>query len=390
MTHRVSFFAAALLVGCGDKDTADTAWDMPACTPDSGVICAWAGTGDAAYDGGGRHRLNSYFYYPMDVEFSPHGRPVIADWNNHKLRLVEEDDTLTTIMGTDFLGDGPPDLGDLTAPGADGTTVNLNHPTDHEYYSNGVLLSASWHTHKLRTWDPATGLVMVVLGSSPGFAGEDDAPASEAKLNQPKAVTIDSQGNAYFVDMRNERVRLLTYQETVRTIAGNGEKDYCGDGGPATEACLNFPKSENPEPGGSVALSADERTLYIADTENHVLRAVDLDTGLISTVVGTGTAGFAGDGGPGLSAQLSFPRDIEVGPDGRIFIADEGNNRVRVWDPSADSIETYAGNGELASEGDDGPALDASFNRPFGVEVDSDGAVYVADTFAHRIRVIYP
>jgi hypothetical protein len=359
------------------------------CPVESGVICPFAGTGDAAFDGGGLHRLDSMFYYPQDIEFSPYGRPIISDWNNHKLRLLEDDDTLTTIMGTDFLGDGPPDLSDQEPPGAPGTTVNLNHPTQQAYYPDGILLSASWHTHKLRTWDPDTGLTLVVLGGPAGFAGEDDAPAADALANQPRSVVIDSGFNAYFVDMRNQRVRMYTAEETVHTVAGNGEKDFCGDGGDALLACLNFPQSENPEPGGALALDEAGGVLYIADTENHRIRAVDLTTGIIDTIAGTGEPGDSGDGGAASTAQLSYPRDIVLDGD-VLYIADTDNNRIRSLDLSDGTISAVAGTGVSGDSGDGGDALDATFNRPFGIELDDDGRLYVSDTFNHRIRVIEP
>lgn len=354
---------------------------------EQGVVCTFAGTGDAAFDGGGLNRLESMFYFPQDIEFSDYGPPVVADWNNHQLRLLEEDDTFTTIMGSAFVGDGPPDFSDQQAPGAPGTTVNLNHPTQQAWYPDGVLLSASWHTHKMRTWDPETGLVLVLSGGAAGFAGEDGAPMEEALWNQPRGVIIDSGSNAYVVDMRNERVRLIDAEGLVWTVAGNGEKGFSGDGGPATEAALNFPKSENPEPGGALALDEAAGLLYIADTESHRIRVVDLESGLIDTVAGDGTPGFLD--GDAASAQFNFPRDIVLDGD-RLLIADGDNNALRALDLSSGQVTTLAGTGAEGAEGDGGPALEATFNRPFGVEIDGDGLIYVADTFNHKLRVLWP
>ncbi|MCB9796185.1 MAG: hypothetical protein H6741_26105 [Alphaproteobacteria bacterium] len=354
---------------------------------DADVVCTFAGTGDAAYDGGGLHRLESMFYYPQDIEFSEYGRPVISDWNNHKLRMLEDDGTLTTIMGSDFIGDGPADFSDLEPPGAPGTTVNLNHPTQQAWRPDGILLSASWHTHKMRTWDPETGLTVVVSGGAPGYAGEDGTDARDAQWNQPRGVIVDSQSNAYVVDMRNQRVRLIDAAGDIYLIAGNGEKGFCGDGGPAVDACLNFPQSENPEPGGALALDEDANLLYVLDTENHRVRVVDLETGIIDTVAGTGEPGYAD--GDALSAQFNFPRDIVL-HEGRLIIADGDNHVIRAFDLDSGEVSTLAGTGADGAEGDGGPALEATFYRPFGVEVDLEGRVYVADTFNHRIRVFQP
>ncbi|MDP2310149.1 MAG: hypothetical protein Q8P18_29295 [Pseudomonadota bacterium] len=376
----------ALLAACTGPGPDDTAEVVP-CDDAVGNICTWAGTGDIGYDGGGNDRLASMFYWPMDVEFSPYGDPVIVDWNNHKLRLVESDDTITTIVGTDFVGDGPADFSDLELPGAPGTTVNLNHPTDVIYLPDGTLLNASWHTHKLRTWDPATGNVHVHCGLTPGFVGEGYAPAADARFSMPKAVDLDAAGNVYIVDMKNQRVRVLTPEFTIATIAGNGTKGFAGDDAAATDANFSFPTGAQPEPGGAIATGPDGN-LYVADTENNRIRRIDLGTGLITTVAGNGTAGFGGDGGPALDAMLNLPRDLEFDTDGSLWVADTDNHVIRRIDLSAGTIETVVGTASAGFSGDGGPALEAELDRPFGIEFGTDGNVYVTDTYNHRVRVV--
>ena len=359
------------------------------CEPVVGNICTWAGTpGTAAFDGGGNHRLSSYFYWPMDIEFSAYGKPVISDWNNHQIRMVEDDNTLKTVMGTKFVGDGDPVQGDLVAPGVPGDTVNLNHPTDVIYYPDGTLLSAGWHTFKFRTWDPGTGLTYVLWGAGPGFSGDNGEDATGMLNSFLKSVVMDSQQNLYFIDQRNLRVRELTADYTLWTIAGTGTAGYTGDGGPAKEATFSFPVGNQPEPGGAIAMSADESTLYVADTNNSVIRAINLDDGTIRTVAGTGTAGYSGDGGPATEAQLNLPRDLEVDAAGNIYIADTDNHAIRMVSTDG-TISTLAGNGSSGSAGDEGPAVDATLYRPFGVALGTDGNLYIADTYNHAIRVIF-
>lgn len=370
------------LIAC---DGAPAEPDVPACAAASGDVCTWAGTGDAGFNGEGLDRLESFFYWPADIEFSPYGLPVIQDWNNHKIRAVQDDGTVTTIMGSAFVGDGPYDLSDLEEPGAAGETVNLNHPTDAVYFPDGRLLSASWHTHKLRTWDPETGLVLVTEGGAPGFVGENGESIVGMKMNMPKAVDIDPEGNIYIVDMRNQRVRMVTPALTVFTVAGDGTKGFAD--GAAAEANFSFPASTQPEPGGAIVYDAGR--LYVADTENNRIRLVDLAAGTVSTIAGTGALGYAGDGGSALDAELNFPRDLELA-DGVLYVADTNNHAVRTIDLATGIIDTLIGTGEPAFSGDDGPAIDAALDTPYGVEVDDDGAVYVADTFNHRIRVVYP
>lgn len=377
-----------LLLACGGDATDTSAEPTPACDAAAGAICTWAGTGEAAFNGDGLPLLESSFYWPVDVEFSPYGAPVIQDWNNHKIRIVQDDGTLQTIIGTLFLGDGPADQSDLVEPGADGTAVNLNHPTDAVYLPDGVLMCANWHNHKLRTWDPVTGKVMVYAGSTPGYVGEAYADATDAKFNMPKSVDVGPDGTLYILDMRNERIRVLTPDFTIATLAGTGEASFSGDDGPATEATFAFPNGTQPEPGGSIALSPDGQTLYVLDTGNNRVRAIDLTTGIIATIAGTGDAGFSD--GPALSATFNAPRDLEVDANGDIYIADTENHAVRRLDLTTGTVSTVAGTGEQGFDGEGGPATDALLYRPFGVEVDSDGLLYISDTYNHRIRVVYP
>jgi DNA-binding beta-propeller fold protein YncE len=391
---------AVLLFAAGcDRDSA-------ACRDEErGVICAWAGSGNAGFNGDGLHRRESWFSFPMSVTFSDLGPPVIADWNNHKLRVVE-DDHLRTVMGTDFLGDGDAALADMTPEGAVGTDVNLNHPTQQQYLPDGRLLSASWHTHKLRTWDPATGRVHVLLGKGAGFdpaSAEDptaEVPAADVLLNQPSHVEVGPDGQIYILDMRNERVRRLDMNAmTVTVIAGSGEKGYCGEGS-ALETCFNFPKNANPEPGGSLALDPEANLLYVADTENHAIRVIDLGSG--ETRLLAGVPGEAGDSdGPGETARFNLPTSLARFGD-TLYVADPNNHKVRQIDLLTGEVSTFAGNGAPTcaapmliceaqlSSGDGELATEASLYRPFGVDVDGEGRVYISDTYNHRIRVVTP
>lgn len=386
------------------------------CPAEPGVICPWAGVGLNGFNGDQVHRLDAWFSFPMSVNFQREGPPIIADWNNHKLRAVRDnpEDGFETIQGTDFLGDGDPMLLDQTEEGAPGTTVNLNHPTQHAYFPPhcpadlaGKLLSASWHTHKLRIQDLETGRVRVWVGAAAGFSGVDfDEPADTALFNQPRQVLIDAACDVYIVDMRNERIRKLNIDTwTLDTIAGNGDKGYSGDGGPALEAALNFPKNGNPEPGGYIAFNEDETLLYVADTENHAIRVLDLTTGTIDLLAGTPeVAGFAD--GPALEARFDFPTGLAIDHGtGELFVADANNHRVRVIDLATGEVSTFAGNGEPScppdpavvipvcdnqhDAGDGGLATEATLYRPFGVDLDLDGNLVIADTYNHRFRIVY-
>lgn len=367
------------------------------CTDVPGSICTWAGTGGEGYDGEGKHRLETVLYWPFDVAFLPSGRRVLLDWNNHKVREVLGDETIQTIAGTDFVGDGPADLSDLTPEGADPLTVDLNHPTDLEQFPNGDILFMAWHNHKIRVIDHETGRVRVLMGRGANFAG-DGGPAKDALVNQPPHGAWDADGNFFVIDQRNQRIRVLYDFATARdeaiidTIAGTGTPGFNGDGA-ALATQVRFPTGGNPEPSGGLTVGPDG-ALYFSDTNNHRIRkivfggAADLKDGQVVTVAGTGEKGFSGDGGPALAAQIAYPQDLEFGPDGRLYFADADNHRVRVLDLAAGTITTVAGTGEQGYAGDGGAALDAQLNRPFGIAFDDAGDLYISDTFNSRVRKV--
>jgi hypothetical protein len=346
------------------------------------MIQTWAGTGAPGFDGNGNPLLRSRFYWPVDVLITTDGETFVMDWNNHRVRRVTAASTFETVLGTDFIGDGPPDLSDLTQPGAPGTEINLNHPTHMIKLLDGKYLLTSWHNHKLRVWDPVTGYAYVMCGAAPGFA---DGPVASARLNQPQATVQAADGSLFILDQRNQRVRKIDAAGNVTTVVGSGVSGFAGDGGSALAAEVSFPKGSNPPPAGGLALDG-YGSLYFSDILNNRVRRVDLTQDLIETVVGDGAPGFGGDGGPGTFASLNNPRDLEMGPDGRLYIADELNNRVRAYDPATGTVVTVAGTGAPGFSGDDGAATSAQLNRPAGLEFDLQGRLYIADAYNHRIR----
>jgi DNA-binding beta-propeller fold protein YncE len=298
------------------------------------------------------------------------------------------------VVGTDEVGDGPTvnPGAERVAPGVPGTTINLNHPTDIIFAPDGKLILAAWHNHKVRTLDVASGLMDVTCGAGPGYMPPGDGvPAAMALMNQPKALALDpASGAVYVVDTRNLRVRKIGADGVIETVVGTGARGATGDGGPPLMATLSFQKAtDNPEPGGGLAIDAAGR-IYIVDTENQRIRRVDFTLDLIETVAGNGTAGFSGDGGPAYQASLNYPRDAEIGPDGKLYIADTDNHRVRAVDLDTGIITTVIGNGHAGFAGDGAPAAQATLNRPFGIAFDAQGGLYVADTFNNRIRKVTP
>src|SRR3954453_9471281 len=329
------------------------------------TITTAAGNGAAALSGDEGPATSASLNRPQGVVAAPGGGYYVADNFNHVVRKIDPDGTIHR-----FAGNGTPGL---SGDGGPATAAQLNYPRGLAVLSDGSLLIADTNNSRIRRVAP-DGTISTFAGTTTGFSG-DGGPATSAKLCFAGDVAVGVQDNVLIADTCNQRVRLVTPAGTILTIAGNGEHGYAGDGGPPTAATLSQIQgvAVTPDPGGYV----------IADSENNVVRRVDQTK--ITTVAGTGTAGFSGDGGPATAAQLSGPQGVEATSDGTILIPDTGNHRVRAI--AADgTITTLAGNGTSGFSGDGGPAGAAQLSQPHAVTDLSDGDLLIADEGNNRIR----
>ncbi len=225
--------------------------------------------------------------------------------------------------------------------------------------------------------DPTGGITIIAGNRQKGFSG-DNGPAVEARLNYPEDLAVDAYGNIYITDTWNNRIRKVDPNGVITTIAGTGQPGYSGDGGPATSAGLKGPRG--------VALDS-RGNIYIADTDNNRIRKIG-PNGTITTIAGNGLLGFTGDGGPATQARIAGPRGLALDPTGNLYIADAVNNRIRKVDTSG-IITTIAGNGQRDNNnGDGGPATQATVHDPAGVAVDSSGNIYAAISAYGKIKKI--
>jgi DNA-binding beta-propeller fold protein YncE len=214
----------------------------------------------------------------------------------------------------------------------------------------------------------AQSLVTIAGTGIPGFSG-DGGPAIRAQINNPYGMTIGPDGALYVCEIGNHRVRRLDLKSgIISTVAGNGQKGYTGDGGPALGASLNEPYEVRFDPSGN---------MFFAEMQNHVVRRVDRNTRKISTVAGTGVPGFSGDGGPANLAQLRQPHSIAFDANGRLLICDIGNHRVRRVDPGTGKIETWLGTGERAQTPDEASLAGTPVNGPRAIASAPDGLLYL-------------
>lgn len=225
-------------------------------------------------------------------------------------------------------------------------------------------------------------IISTVAGNGAVGLSGDGGPAVEATLNNPFDIVFDAAGNLIFTDTFNHCLRRIDAQSgTIERVAGTGQLAYAGDGGAAVDATFNEPYGVTIDGGGN---------LYTADRHNAVVRKIDASTGMVTTFAGNGKAAYSGDNGPANQASMVEPNGLAFSPDGsRLYIADVSDNRVRVVDMSAGTIDTFAGTGEAAHDGDHGPAAAAGvFGARAVVCRPSDGSVYVMERQGSSIRLV--
>ena len=387
----------------------------------SGTTVAIAGTGRSGYGGDGGQATLAGISYRTGVAVDRVGRVYIADTNNHRVRRIDASGTITTVAGTGRSG--------YSGDGGLATSAELDQPYDVAVSQLGTVYIADYRNGRVRTVD-ASGTIKTVAGKGGWSYGGDGGPAIEAAIGGPRAVELDRAGNLYVLD-RSNRVRKIDASQTITTIAGTGtdldghyeipsrsesarfqgptgvaldfagnvlfrdgrrvfrvdsmgslsvfagssECCYAGDGGRATEARI----------GTYPGLATDTTgNTYLA--EGLRVRRIDR-SGVITTIAGTGTRGYGGDGGAASEAQFGWAYGVATDTVGNLYVADHGNHRIRKIDRLG-RITTIAGTGDRGYSGDGGPAVAAQLEYPAFVTADRAGNVYVARRYVGRIRVV--
>jgi hypothetical protein len=326
-----------------------------------------AGTDTAGFFGDGGSATAAHMNAPVGVAATADGGFLIADRDNQRIRRVLPAGTITTVAGNGtrgYSGDGGP-----------ATAAPLDNPVGVAATADGGFLIADQGNQRVRRVSPAGTITTVAGNGTEGFSG-DGGPATAAQLSDPVDVAATADGGFLIADYVNERIRRVSPAGTITTAAGTGNVGFSGDGGPATAARLNGPAGVAATPDGG---------FLIADEWNHRIRRVS-PAGTITTVAGSGTRGFAGDGGPATAAQLDNPVGVAATADGGFLIVD-GTNRIRRVSP-AGTITTVAGTGSLGFSGDGGPASAAELAAPTSVAPTAEGGFLIADWFNHRVRFV--
>jgi sugar lactone lactonase YvrE len=337
----------------------------------TGTIKTVAGIGTAGYSGDSGPATSAKLYYPTGVAVDATGNIYIADTRNYRVRMVAAGTgTITTLAGTGtngYSGDnGPAASAEVISPSSLAVDTSGN-----VYISTG---------YRVREVVAGSGTITTVAGTGTVGLPGDNGAALNATLSAPTCVLPDGNGNVYVCDANEYRVRKISMVTgTITTVAGNGTGGYSGDNGPATSAQILAING--------LALDASGN-LYLAGGDNRV-RKVAAGTGIITTVAGTGAAGYNGDNIAATSAELNYANGVAVDASGNLYIADELNNRVRMVSAATGMITTFAGTGSgVIYNGQNIPATSANIYYPTSVAVDSSGNVYIADSSNILIRKV--
>jgi sugar lactone lactonase YvrE len=337
----------------------------------AGYITTYAG--GSTFAGDGTLATNASLKIPAATAVDSSGNLYIADEYNARVRKVAlGTGIITSVAGTgvsDFSGDGGPATA-ATLAGPEGLAID----------SAGNLFIADSDNNCIRKVAVDTGIITTVAGTTEWGFGGDGGPATAATLAYPQGLAIDSEGNLFIADSNNNCIRKVAAQTgIITTVAGTGREGFGGDGRGATAALLATPSGVALDSAGN---------LFIADYGNDRIRKVAAGTGIITTVAGSDDWGFKGDGSPATAATLYYPSGVALDVAGNLFIADMNNRRIRKVAADSGIITTVAGTGEKGFGGDGGPATAAEFFGVVGVYVDSSGNLFIADSNNDRIRKV--
>ena len=344
-----AFVATFAWAGCGEPIS--ILGDTP------GLMRIVAGAPDEPGRAVGNSATETLLRFPSGLDMDLDGVLYLADRGNRRILAVTSSGGVRVVV--DIVNCSVACLLEPVALAVDGT---------------GGLIVADDLGHRVWRFDKETGARTLLAGTGESETTPDGEIAAESPIRSPRGVAVDENGRVYFAEGRSHRIRTILPDGTLATVAGTGEAGYGGDGGPATEAMIDFPAGI--DVGGGV--------LYIADAGNHRVRAVNLTTGIITAIAGTGTAGFSGDGGDPLAAALSDPRDVAVASDGlSLYIADRSNDRIRLVTLASPLINTFAGSGNTEFAGNLIDAGVAGLWSPIGVATSPFGLVMISDTEHH-------
>lgn len=339
---------------------------------EAGKIQTYVGTGAAGYAGDGGPAIEAVCTEPFMCDFDSSGNLYYSESRNNIIRRVDKaTGVITTVAGTGEAGN--------SGDGGPATQATMREPYSLQVdQNNGDIYIVDRLSAVVRKVDGATGIISTVAGIGEiGYSG-DGGPGNQAMFREPNDCFLDGKGGLLIADIQDQRIRKLDLATgIITTFAGNGEKERSGDGKPALEASFL----------GSRAVCMDSKgNTYVAEREGNGVRKIDAN-GIMSTVAGTGELGYDGDGGPALAATWGGPKALRCDAQDNVVVVDTENHAIRLIHADTGIVTTIAG-GRLGGEGDGGAATEAAMDRPHGCGIDTDGNIFVADSNNHRVRVV--
>jgi DNA-binding beta-propeller fold protein YncE len=340
-------------------------------TAPAATVTTFAGTGTKGFSGDGGPSAKAELNNVFGVARGPDGFLYICDMDNARVRRVGPDGAIETYVGNGVRG--------RKGDGGPADKASLNMPYELAWDKAGNLFIVELANNAVRRVDAKTRIITTIAGTGkPGFSG-DGGPATQAQFNAPHSLAFDPAGDLYVCDILNHRVRKIDMKTgIISTWSGTGEAKTAPDGAPISGSPLNGPRA--------LAFGPDGKS-YLALREGNALLLLDPTANTIKRVAGTGKSGFTGNGGPALQATLSGPKAVSLDATGNVYLADTESHSIRYLDVKKGTLEVLIGNGKKGDGPDGGDPLNCQLARPHGVFVDKDGSVFIGDSETHRVRV---
>lgn len=343
-----------------------------------GIINTIAGTGVAGFSGDGGPAISARFSGPYGVAVDGAGNIYVADKSNNRVRMISSaTGNISTFAGSTY---------GLSGLGGPATLAKMKYPDGVFVNAAGDVVITDWYNDMTFNVDHSTGNIAALCGCGSQGCGGDGGPSWLAKMMTPAGSCQDLSGNTYVADKGCNKIRRVdAITGIVSTVAGSGSFGYSGDGGLAIAAKFAGISSVFFDP-----TSPGAGHIYMSDAGNNVVRKVDLNTGIVTTVAGSGVAGYSGNGGIATNARLRNPGNMFIDNNSNIYLCDRGNHVIRKIQLTSGLITTIAGNGAAGFGGDGDVSTNARLNNPEGVWVSNTGHLFIADAGNQRIRVISP